>query len=70
MRNDACKAFIESQFKYYPLVWMFHGRQINDKINKLNERALRIDYNDTATSFENLLINIKYFTTHHQNVNH
>ena len=49
---------------------MFHGRQINDKINKLNERALRLDYNDTPTSFENLLINIKYFTTHHQNVNH
>ena len=70
MRNDAFKAFIESQFKYYPLVWMFHGRQVNDKINKLNERALRIDYNDTATSFENLLINIKYFTIHCQNVNH
>ena len=70
MRNVAFKAFIESQFKYCPPVWMFHGRQINDKINKLNERALRLDYNDTATSFENLLINIKYFTTHHQNVNH
>ena len=49
---------------------MFHGRQVNDKINELNERALRIDYNDTATSFENLLINIKYFTIHCQNVNH
>ena len=24
------KAFTESQFKYCPLVWMFHGRQIND----------------------------------------
>ena len=35
------KAFIESQFKYCLLVWMFHGRQINDKINKLHERALR-----------------------------
>ena len=26
------KAFIESQFKHCPVVWMFHGRQINDKI--------------------------------------
>ena len=25
------KAFVESQFKSYPLVWMFNGRQINDK---------------------------------------
>ena len=33
------KAFIESQFKYCPLVRMFHGRQTNDKINKLHERA-------------------------------
>ena len=62
------KAFIESQFKYCPLVWMFHGRQINDKINKLHERALRIVYNDTVTSFENLLIKDKSFTIHHQNI--
>ena len=40
------KAFIKLQFKYCPLVWMFHGRQINDKTNKLHERALRIVYND------------------------
>ena len=46
------KDFIESQFKYCPLVRMFHGRQFNDKINKLNERALRIVSNDTITSFE------------------
>ena len=51
-RRILFKAFIESQFKYCPLVWMFHGRQINDKINKLHERALRIVYNDTVKSFE------------------
>ena len=47
---------------------MFHGRQINDKINKLHERALRIVYNDTVTSFENWLIKDKSFTIHHQNI--
>ena len=62
------KAFIESQFKYCPLVWLFHGRQINDKINKLHERALRIVYNDTITSFEELLVKDKTFTMHHQNI--
>ena len=46
-RRILFKAFIESQFKYCPLVWMFHGRQTNDKVNKLHERALRIVYNDT-----------------------
>ena len=36
------KTFIESQFNYCPLTWMFHSRQLNSKINKLQERALRI----------------------------
>ena len=47
---------------------MFHGRQVNDKINKLHERALRIVYNDTVTSFENSLIKNKSFTIHYQNI--
>ena len=38
------KTFIESQFNYCPLIWMFHSRQLNSKINKLHERALRIVY--------------------------
>ena len=46
-RRVLFKAFIESQCKYCPLVWMFHGRQINDKKNKLHERALKIVYNNT-----------------------
>ena len=62
------KAFIESQFKYCPLAWMFHGRQTNDKINKLHEWALRIVYNDTITSFEELLVKDKTFTIHNQNI--
>ena len=47
---------------------MFHGRQINDKINELHERAPRIIYNDTVMSLENLLIKDKSFTIHHQNI--
>ena len=41
-RRILFKAFIEAQFRYCFLVWMFHGMQINDKINKLHERTLRI----------------------------
>ena len=47
---------------------VFHGRQINDKINRLYERALRIVYNDTITFFEELLVKDKTFTIHHQNI--
>ena len=49
-------------------VAMFHRRQTNDKINKLHERALRIVYNDTIMSFEELLVKDKTFTIHHQNI--
>ena len=45
-----------------------HGRQINDKINKLYERALSIAYNDTITPFEELLVKDKAFTIRHQNI--
>ena len=34
------KAYIISQFGYCPLVWMFHSRGLNNKINSLHERAL------------------------------
>ena len=67
-RRVLFKAIVESQFKYCPLAWIFHGREINDKINKLHERALRIVYNDTVTSFENFPIKDKAFTIHQQNI--
>ena len=52
------KSFIESQFNYCPLVWMFHNRTLNNKINRLHERALRIVYKDVMgdnVSFQDLL---------------
>ena len=38
------KSFFESQFAYCPLVWMLFNRTLNNRINKLHERALRILY--------------------------
>ena len=35
-------SFIKSQFSYCPLIWMFHDRALNAKVNKIQERALRI----------------------------
>ena len=35
-------AFIDSQFSYCPLLWMFCSRKINRKINYIHERALRL----------------------------
>ena len=40
------RAFIENEFNYFPLTWMFHNRTLNKKINKLHERALCLTYKD------------------------
>ena len=40
------KAFIISKFNYCPLVWMFHTKQLNNQINSLQKKALRVTYQD------------------------
>ena len=42
----------ESQFKYFPLTWMFYSRKTNNRISTLRERALRLVYNDYESTFE------------------
>ena len=51
------RAFVISQFSYCPLIWMFHGKGANSKINHIHERALRIAYQDFTSSFAERLIN-------------
>ena len=48
-------AFVNSQFNYCPLTRMFHNRTLNNKINKLHERALRLVYKNDDLSFQELL---------------
>ena len=62
------KAFIESQFGYCPLVWMFYSRTLNNRINRLHERALRLVYKDTNLTFDELLRKDNSFTIHHRNL--
>ena len=54
-RRILMKAFIESQFNYCPLIWMFHSRTMNNKINRIHERALRLVYSDYCSNFDELL---------------
>ena len=49
------KTFIQSQFNYCPLVWMFCSRTLNNKINKLHERALGLVYKNETLTFDELL---------------
>ena len=61
------KAFIESQFGYRPLVWMYHSRSLDNKINRIHERELRIIYNVKSSSFHTLLEKDNSVKTHHRN---
>ena len=54
-RRTLIKAFIESQFNYCPLIWMFHSRAMNNKINRIHKRALRLVYSDHVSFFDELL---------------
>ena len=48
-------SFIKSQFSYCPLIWMFHDRALNAKVNKIQGRALRIVYKNSHADYETLL---------------
>ena len=54
-RRLIMKSFISSQFGYCPMIWMNHSRALNNKINRIHERALRLVYRDKKSTFEELL---------------
>ena len=67
-KRTLMNAFIESQFSYCPLVWMFCSRTINNKINRIHERALRLVYLDYTCSFVDLLKMDNSVTIHQRNI--
>ena len=62
------KEFMMSQFSYCPPAWICHSRTLNNKINKVYEKALRLVYEDRRSTFEELLNIDKLVTTHHKNL--
>ena len=59
-------SFIRSQFNYCPLVWMFHDRATNSKLNRIQERALRMVCKDSESGLADL--KNKYGTIHQHNL--
>ena len=55
------RAFFESQFSHWTLIWMFHSRTFNNNIYRLDEKALRIVYDDCSFKFDS-------FSTHHRSI--
>ena len=60
------KAFIVSQFNYFPLLWMIHTKQLNNRINSLHEKALRVTFQNRNSSFSKLLKLEKLASIHYR----
>ena len=62
------KTFISSLFGYCPLAWFFCSRGINDRINRICERVIRIFYNDKFSTFKELLEKNIFVSVHNRNL--
>ena len=61
-------SFFTGQLSYCPLIWTYCSRQSNHLINRLQERALRITYNDYDSSFPELFEMSNESTVHIRNI--
>ena len=62
------KTLTEFQFNFCPLIWMFHSKRLNNKINNVHKNALRIVYSDYKSTFQELLNKDTSFSVHHKNI--
>ena len=61
-------AVIKSHFNYCPLIWMFSSRRSNNLINRIHERSLRTIYNDTSSTFQELLQRKRSVSIRHKDI--
>ena len=67
-RRATMKPFITSQSSYCLLVCMLHSRKLNNQINAIRERTLRIAYCDKHSTLQQLLEKDNSFSMHHRNL--
>ena len=58
------QSFVFSNFNYCPLVWFFSSSKSVEKIEKVQERALRFLYDDYNSSYAELLVKSEKCTMH------
>ena len=61
-------AFIDSQFNYAPLIWMFAGKTLINKICKIHHRTLQVVYNEYNKSYQELLQLNNIVSTHQRHL--
>ena len=67
-RSLIMKEFVNSQFGYCYLIWMFHNRTLNNRIERIHEGALRIVYRDKTINFTEFLQKDNAVTLHQRNL--
>ena len=55
-RKLLLSGFTTAQFSYAPVIWMFHSRKLNNQINHIHEREMRLVYKDYTSYFDELLL--------------
>ena len=59
--------FIEHQFNYAPLLWMFRRKTIYSKIEKIHHKTLKVIYESNHT-YNNLLLQSNTASTHQRHL--
>ena len=67
-RKSIYRSFIAANFNYCPISWIFCGKKNTSKLEKLQERALRLVFCDQTATYDDLLkrgnfLSLKAFRT-------
>ena len=68
-RKKLINSFINSQFTYCPLTWMFSSKGWCKRINKIHETSLRLILSDSESSFDSFLSTLNEKTIHQHCIN-
>lgn len=63
-RKLLLNALITSHFSHAPVLWMFHNRGLKNRINHIDETALRLVYRDCLSLFDERLLQENLFDLH------
>ena len=63
-RKTLLNSFMNSQLSYCPLIWMFTSKGMNEKINRIHEKSLRLDLNDNQSTLDEMLNTLNEKTMH------
>ena len=65
-RKALLNSFIKSQFLYYSLICIFTSKGLNEEINRIHERSLRLVLNDYQSTLDEMLYTLNERTNHQQ----